>query len=132
MGITTGRVSSGRVNNHGQSFPFAKPSANPIRRELPAATESRVAKASPIIDPKAFGFFTLSQLCEYLEIADRQNVRDVTVRAGAPYVVRGRETWFPVDLWAEWLREIHVREKPDGAGEPLILPLVGASPAAKV
>lgn len=132
MSLTTGQASSGRVNNRGKAFPFAKPSGNPLRCDLPAAAKSCAGKPSLIIDPKVFGFFTLSQLCKYLDIADRQNVRDVTVRAGAHYIVRGRETWFPVDLWAEWLRSIAVRETPTETSEPLILPLLGADPAATV
>ncbi len=131
MSLTTGRVASGKVDRRGKANPFAaaKPTNNPLRHEPPTAGKSCGAKSSLVIDPKAFGFFTLSQLCDYLDIVDRQNVRDVTVRAGAPYILRGRETWFPVDLWAEWLREIHIREKPTIVGEPLILPLLGAPPA---
>lgn len=100
--------------------PRAKPSCQ-------LAPDPCYVKTSPIIDPKAFGFFTLGQLCEYLNIEDRQNVRDVTVHAGAPYVTRGRETWFPMDLWAEWLRTIHVRSTPTVELEPTTIPLLGAT-----
>lgn len=51
-----------------------------------------------------WGWFTLTELQERLNIADRGNLRANTVGRGAPHVCIGREIVFAESSFADWLR----------------------------
>jgi hypothetical protein len=57
------------------------------------------------MDNGSSGFFTLTELQERLNIADRKNLRTSLIREGAPHVHVGREIFFANDSFVTWLHE---------------------------